>query len=297
MTTVREPAPTRRIIGTNGDPVAVANPFPVMLVDANGNPLSTAVTSSGTVALDIHDADVHTRIINRLMYRHAGVTTTLTAATIAGSSYQIVVADATGFVVGDPIHINTTSIELTHPHIAAISTPTGPAMFTLDRRLDYAHSIGDGVEKAVTNIASAAGTMASPVEYWEGPEPGEVWHLTRILFEMTHGTAGDLGLFGNLNPLANGVLLRARVNGQYGTFTNWKTNADIKSDMYDVEFDTRSSGGGTYGTSGRGTFTNAGAVVRLDGDTNDQIELYVQDNLTGLLTFSMKVQGHFEGVV
>jgi hypothetical protein len=111
---------------------------------------------------------------------------------------------------------------------------------------------------------------------------------------MTHGSAGDLGLFGNLAALTNGVLLRAKINGNYGTLTNWKTNANIKTDMFDVVFDNRSGGGGTWGTTGRGTFREAGAVLRLDGDTADQFELYVQDDLTTLLTFTMKVQGHLE---
>ena len=258
--------------------------------DGYGNPIGSL-----DGALDIHDADVHTRVINKDMHNHAGITTILTADTVAGTDYQIQVADATGFVVGDPIHINTTTVETTHPRITATTAATGPATFTLDRRLDYAHFIGDVIEKSVINMCLTVGTMAAPIEYWAAPEPGEVWHITRLLFEMTHSTAGDLGTFGDLPPLANGVLLRSRNNGQYGTFTNWKTNADIKSDMYDVDFNTRSGGGGTYGTTGRGTFTNAGAIVRLDGDTNDRIELYVQDDLTGLLTFTMKMQGHFEG--
>lgn len=284
----------------NGEPASVLvdvvdGKLASMLTGADGNPLSSYLNiATGEYVLNIHDADVHTRVINKDMHRHVGVSTTITANTAAGTTYQIEVADATGFVVGDPIHINTTTVETTHPRIRAITAATGPATFTLDRRLDYAHFIGDEVKKSVINMKTAVGTMADPIEYWVGPELGEVWHITRLLFEMTHSTAGDMGKFGDLAPLANGVLLRARINGQYGTFTNWKTNAEIKSDMYDVDFNVRAGGGGTFGTSGRGTFTNAGAIVRLDGNTTDRIELYVQDDLTGLLTFTMKMQGHFE---
>ena len=113
---------------------------------------------------------------------------------------------------------------------------------------------------------------------------------------MTHGTAGDLGLFGNLSPLTNGVTVRVKINGKYGTFTNWKTNADIKDDMFDVEFDSRAGGQGNFGTSGRGSFNKTGSVLRLDAATNDRFEVYVQDTLTGqgLSTWTLKVQGHPE---
>jgi hypothetical protein len=241
-------------------------------------------------ALNIHDADVHNSIVNQYIHQHTVTTTTLAVAS-APNDYQITVVSAVGFAINDYIHVNTTTIETTHPKILNIVGN----VFTLDRRLDKAHFIGDEVIKVYIDISTTAGTLVTPQEFFAGPPPGEIWHLTRLLFEMTHSTAGDLGLFGDLPALTNGVLLRAKVNGNYGTLTNWKTNANIKTDMFDVVFDNRSGGGGTWGTTGRGTFREAGAVLRLDGNTSDQFELYVQDDLTGLLTFTMKVQGHLEG--
>lgn len=244
-------------------------------------------------AVDIHDADVHTVIINQNIHQHTAVTTTIAIAVSAGD-YEITVADATGFAVNDFIHLNSTSIETAHQKILSIAGN----LLTLDRRLDKAHNIDDDVIKVIVDMALAGqvGTLASPQVYFIAPPPGEVWHITRLLFSIVHGTAGDLGLFGNLPALVNGVVLRAKVSGQYGTLTNWKTNADMKTDMFDVEFDLRSGGGGNYGTSGRGTFTEAGAVLRLDGDQGDQVEVDVQDDITALDFFAMKMQGHLEGV-
>lgn len=267
--------------------VTETEPFPIALFDGTGNPIS-----SFRGAIDIHDADVHNVIINQYIHQHTVIATTLAVAS-APDDYEITVVSSVGFAIGDYLHINTTSQETTHPKITNI---VGNVL-TLDRRLDKAHLIGDEVRKAIVDMAltGQVGTMAAPQEYWAGPPAGEVWHLTRMLFSMTHGTAGDLGLFGNLSSLPNGVLLRSRVNSEYGTLTNWKNNGDIKTDMYDVEFDSRSGGQGNYGTSGRGTFTNAGAVLRLDGDTNDRFEVYIQDDITALGFFGMKVQGHIEG--
>ena len=106
------------------------------------------------------------------------------------------------------------------------------------------------------------------------------------------------GKFGDLAELINGVVLRGNFGDgqQYGTLTNWKRNGDIKTDMFDVEFDSRSTGGGSYGTSGRGTFKEAGAVVRLDGDDSDKVEVYIQDDLTALASFTMKFQGHLNAI-
>lgn len=263
------------------------------LHDGDGNPLNAYHDLDTDVyVLDVHVADVHNQIINRYVHQHTATETTLAVDTVP-NAYQITVASAVGFAVNDYIHINTTAFETTHPKITAIAGN----VFTLDRRLDIAHTVGDRVTKAIIDMALAGqvGTLAAPQEYAMWPEPGTVFHITRILFAMAHGTAGDLGLFGDLAPLTNGVLIRVRINGQYGTLMNWKTNADMKTDMFDVEFDARASGGGTWGTSGRGTFTETGAVLRLDGDTNDQLEIYIQDDITALDFFAMKAQGHLEG--
>lgn len=264
-----------------------------------GNVVSIEGVGTYRGALNVHDADVHTEVINKLMHQHTDIVTTLTTPTAGdGSEYQIGIQDATGFTDGDYIHINTTTIETTHPvllsSVPALPT-TGPAVFTLDRRLDRSHIVGDEVRKSIVNMALQIGTLAAPQEYWIAPPPGEVWHITRLLFYMTHDLSGDLGKFGGIPALTNGILLRAKINGQYGTLSNWKTNGDMKTDMFDVVFDARSGGQGDFGTSGRGTFKEAGVVIRLDGDTNDRIELYVQDDITSIISFMMKMQGHKEG--
>lgn len=251
------------------------------------------VISSLDGALDVHDKHVHTVVLNKEIHLHTVTSTTLTVATSgSGSEYTITVASTVGFAVNDFLHIENGYAEYTHPKITGIAGN----VFTLDRRIDLAHPIGSTVTKAILDMSTTAGTIAAPVEYWVEPPAGEVWHIHRILFSMVHGTAGDLGLFGNLTALPNGVLLRAKRNGQYATLTNWKTNSDMKTDMFDIEFDTRSGGGGSYGTSGRGSFDKTGAILRLDGDTSDRFEIYIQDDITALTLFTMKAQGHLEGL-
>lgn len=245
-------------------------------------------------ARDTYDADVHNSAVNQYVHQHTAVTTTLAVDSSVNTNI-ISVSDATGFVVGDTIDINTTTIETTHPTIISISAATGPSNFTLDRQLDVAHLAGDEVTQAIINLASQIGTLAVPQEYLAGPPAGQVWHITNLTLAMGHGTAGDFGLFGNISALTNGVILRVKVNGRYGTLTNWKTNGEINVDTGEVTFHTRSSGGGTHGTAANGAFkTRTGAVMRLDGNSGDKFEVYVQDDLTALNFWNMKIQGHVE---
>ena len=278
--------------GVNDGDVSTANPFPVGLRDTSGNALtSTLNPGTGGYVLNIHDPDIAKPIVNKYLSQDTATTSTLAVAA-AVDDYTITVANGAVFTVGDYIKIDTTAQESTFAKITIIATN----VLTLDRRLDNAHIIGDIVTKVIIDMATTGqtGTLAAPQIYMAGPPSGEVWHITRLLFTMVHGTAGDLGLFGNLTALTNGCLFRAYNDGAYRILTNWKSSADFKVDMYDVDFDSRSSGGGQYGTSGRGTFANAGTVLRLDGTTGDQIQLYVQDNITALDLFEMKIQGHVE---
>lgn len=243
-----------------------------------------------------HPLPVET-ILNHVMFNeyahlHTGTTTTLTVATnVDGSDTSITVADDTAFTVGDHLQI---SDGVTEPTFAQILVKAGANVLELDRRIDYAHpATTTVVEKVIHDMSLAVGSMVSPQEYVAKPEGDSVCHVQRIIFSLVHGTAGDMALFGNLPALANGVVIRVKQDGKYRTLANWKINSDVKDDMFDVVFDARSSGGGSWGTSGRWTLERFGVDLLLDGSTNDAIEVYVQDDLRDLESFNMKFQGHY----
>lgn len=261
----------------------------VNIQDGYGNPISSL-----NGALDVHDADVHTIPFNEYFHRHTGISTTLSVASLANAT-SITVTSSTGMVVGDMLQISNGTIELTFPRITII---TGNVL-TLDRPLNNAYAIGTIVDVVSINMRSVAGTLTAPISYRLTPNSNQTVHLVRYIFSMTHSTAGDLGLFGNITALTNGVTVRRYdgASGTYKTFTHWNSNADIKDDMYDLEFDTRSGGGGAYGTSGRGSIKDGtGAVPKLDGSVGDYMEILIQDDITGLVRFQIKGQGHIEGL-
>lgn len=279
-----------RIKGTANELIeSVSNALKISLHDGNGNKLT-----SFNGALDVHDADVHTIPFNEYFHRHTGTITTLAVNSAIGAT-SITVASSTGIVVGNRLQIQNGVIETTFPKVTVV---TGNVL-TLDRPLDYAFSIGDTVEIVSVNMRNVVGTLTAPISYMLKPNGNQTVHMVGYIFSMTHSTAGDLGLFGNLTKLSNGVTFRRYdgASGTYKTFAHWNSNADIKDDMYDLEFDTRSGGGGAYGTSGRGSIKiRTGAVPKLDGSAGDYMEILIQDDITGLIRFTLKGQGHIEGL-
>ena len=268
--------------------VSKTNPMPCGLYDSDGNGIKSL---SG--AIDVHIADVHNIPVNDYVHRHTSPTT-LTAAASAGD-LQIQVADATGFTVGQYVHMGPigNTKEPIHPQITAQDIPGG--IVTFDHPIDFDYANGTDVTVAIIDIVtgSAGATLADPVVYTYRPHNGYVEHIERLLFSMVHDTAADDSKFGGENALPNGIVLRAYINGQYGTFTNWKSNADIKLDMFDVEYSDK-AGGGKFGTNGRGSFNRIGVVIKLDSANGDFLEFLIQDPQL-VNSLKIKMQGHVEG--
>lgn len=266
----------------------------INLHDGIGNPIGSL-----DGALNIHEADVHTVVINEQLYQATATTTTISVQTVVNDT-SLNVANTAGFAIGDNIRIDTTAVESTLPRITAI-TAGAPGVLTLDRQLDNVHLVGDAVTKVYTDIALAtpaiAGTLAAPQIFETGPGVGDIWHIYTITISMAHTAAGDMGKFGDLAALTNGLVLRAKIGGVYATLTNWKDSGDINNDTGNVSFPARSGGGGSYGTSAQGQLRIVtGAILRLDGTLGDKFYVYNQDDLTTLGFLKMKAQGHLEGV-
>jgi len=261
--------------------------IPTKLFSGAGEPIQ-----SFRGAINIHDACVHHIPINEYFHRHTGIETTLSVASSIGDT-SIAVASVTGFNEGDFVQIENGVTETTHPQITDI---TGNVL-TLDRPLDYAFSIGDNVGVVTTNMA-VTGTLENPIAFELRPDADQNWHLIRFLIGMAHTGVPDDGKFGGIAGLTNGVVMRSydAENNQYRTFTVWKSNGDIKMDMYDVDYSEKAPAG-ENGTSSRGSLKlGTGAVANLIGVNGDYLELLIQDDLADLTSFRVKGQGHIEGI-
>lgn len=279
------------ILDSNGNPIeAISAAIPVAkvaLCDSAGNLLKSA-----DGALNIHDPHVHTEIVNH-QFRQNGTTvaTTIASAVTAGDT-SITVASATGITVGMKLLIGDSPDER---HVSTVTSVTGAPTIQLDFPLDNSYAIGEAVIDVLTSM-NVTGTLAAPKSYKIAPLVTEIFHITSLQLAMTHGTAGDNGLFGNLTALTNSVVLR-KYDGLTTTFETiavWKSNGDIVVDGFEIAYASRSGGGGAYGTNAKWETANlSGAIIQLDGSNGDYLEILIQDDLSTLDDFIMHAQGHY----
>ena len=242
-------------------------------------------------ALDVHDADIHSAMFNEYFHQHTATVTTLSVAASAGDT-SIEVTSIAGFAKGNFLQLENGIVEPTFPQISVI--PAGTTLI-LDRPLDQDLPIGANVTKLLVDM-NVVGTLANPQIFEVVPDNTEFWHIISFILSATFPTAAADDLFGDGTALPNGCTLRGYngTTGLYRTFTNWKTNADIKLDMYDLPY-TDKAGGTNHGMNGNGDIHNrTGAVPKLDATKGDRLELLIQDDLSALVTFRLKAQGHIE---
>lgn len=243
-------------------------------------------------SLNVNNSWVNRKIVNESFHEHDSAVTNPTTGITAGDT--AVTADSVvGFSVGDVVKIEEDVAGLGIQEIGVLTiTIIAGSVITFDRPISNNYTTAATIERVVTNMA-VNGSLASPVIFQIDPPLGTVWQFTRILFNITDQTAMDDAKFGGITALTNGVSLRATTAaGRTVTFANWKSNSDMKLDMFDVDYSTKAPSG-FFGLTGRWTFTKAEVVAELDGDASpiQQLEVLIQDDLTGLDTFTMRGQG------
>lgn len=241
--------------------------------------------------LDINNAWLHRKIVNETYHQFTGVETTPSIAITEGDT-SITVDDATGFIIGSELMIVEGPIQ----EIGILTVTNVVAnVITIDRPIGNPYTTSAEIKEVTTNMA-VSGSLASP-EIFEIQAPiTNIWQITRILFSIVDNITPDDGRFGGIVALTNGVSLRATTAaGRTVVFANWKTNGDMKLDMFDVTYTDRAPSG-QFGVNGRWTFTSAEVIAELDGDSSpiQKLEMLIQDDLTGLIDFRMRAQGRVD---
>ena len=260
----------------------------VIISTPAGVAIGTPTGESGDTALAVHIEHLHQHIWNHYFKLNTAVTDTLNGA-VSADSKILVLNDATGFSANDMIDI---SLGAKHVHmyrkIISIATNT----LTLDSGLDVA--LTDGSVITQTSFNMAVNGSVTPQVFTVRSTTDEKVDIMRLLLSIVDNVAADDGKFGGIAALTNGVHIRRNMNdGTYQTLAIWRANKDMKEDMYDVAY-TDKAGGGNYGVNGRWTIFETGAVLNIDGDLGETIECVIQDDLTTLIDFQIKMQGHIE---
>lgn len=256
------------------------------LYDWDWNPINSL-----SWAINIHNADIHNTVISESFLQATWVSTTI-ATTQSALDTSITVVDGSWFTVWNTLTI----VEWTNKmddHFEVIAKPS-VNVITLDSPLDFALTSSAVVAKQLHDM-NITGSLLSNQIYKISPPSDKVWHIVRIIFSITDSTAMDDGLFWWLTALANWVLVRQLNNGVYKTIAKWKTNWDFGDSMYDINYSLKAPSW-EYWLTGRWTFWNFWTVIKLDWATNDELQIVIQDTLTGLNSFHFTWQWHLESI-
>ena len=176
------------------------------------------------------------------------------------------------------------------PYIPVHSSPsTGAQKDRVDRFLD---TNGNG-----TGSTAVTGDYSSAQEiFYIQPPAATVYRLARMIVYIQDTGAFDADGYGNGSALTNGIVVHKRDDS--GVIDNLTAGIPIKSNSQwgRLCFDTSLS---TYGTGDeslavRWTFTKAGQYLRLDGDSNERLEIVLDDSFLHLVDHTFLVQGYIE---
>lgn len=221
--------------------------------------------------------------------------TTITAEAVVGA-YTITVADATGAAIGESIIISDTLNErYFYAHITNVASLT----LTLDTPLDYPYANGSDLAIAShdMNVNGSVTPQVFGIRQAENPsnlQENIELDITRILLFMETAASCDLATFGDQAALARGIVLRKKnTDGTYNNIFNIRKNGDMAAIGYDLNiYAATNPVAGQDGVSFRLTFggeEKMGTVIRLG--PGEDLELVVQDNLTGITEMTMVAEG------
>lgn len=276
----------------------------VKIVDEDGLLINTVRGDTTTTKfLSMHDANAHFDWWGRHLQFFTGSTTTLTQDISIGAIELPINVTASVFLGGTPTGTNIfikdgVNEETDHVSVIDITNTT----ILIDRPLQHNYSTLSTLEITNEDLSLLTGTMVSPIIYKAQPASGVIVDINRIIVDIVHTTAGDNSRFGNIiGGLTNGLVLKLNKTKNKKILSQWKTNGEIKNDMFDLDY-TDKAGAGLFGTSGRWSFNGReknNFAIRLIGDRNDKFEVLVQNDLSSLTSMKIKTWGNLapQGIV
>jgi hypothetical protein len=161
----------------------------------------------------------------------------------------------------------------------------------IDRPINHVYVTGTTVY--ISDHSLRVDGSVTPVVLSVLPGPGQAGVFTRLMVFMEGSVDMDSGTFGPLPVLTNGVVIRKKLqDGDYVNLHNFKSNGELMSIAFDSEF-IPNNGGGTRMFNSRLTWEKMGASIGLEGDKGEELQVVIQDDLTGaaFLSFELHLQG------
>jgi hypothetical protein len=266
----------------------------ITLQDGNNAPVKIATELIGgvhtfkteTIPQDSTELPIDLRLSKTL-----GVSATL-AVSPAVNDYDVEMNTGHGFIVNDKMAIFE-EVDGNARFMVAVVLAVVSDTITLSAPVPYPFSLSAAVITYTPemNVNGAA----TPVVHSITNGNSKAVHVTRITLHMTDSTAMDDTRFGGQAALTRGIVFRKRyVDGTYQQYFSAKTNGEIGEIAGgDKSYDDK-AGGSLNGFTSRITYNGPdkrGVVIELQ--QGEAIEMLIQDDLTGLASFTTLVSGHF----
>jgi hypothetical protein len=253
----------------------------------SNNVLPLEVSERGTEGVPVFIQDQTTDPLDIVFLEFLN-NTTIAADTAVGSN-QFTATAGHGIVPGNVIEIANNEI-----FIQALVIAVAGDLITIDSPINHLYLAGSPLIISNPEM-NVLGTPASPRIFSIVPGPNQKGDITRAIIEIQDSSSMDFTKFGGIASLTNGCLMRyKKSNGDFINLFNWKSNGGFIIRAFDHQFQTK-IGGGLNAFVARTTWagqSKRGVVLRLDGDAGEELQILVQDDLTGLDRFVCVAQGH-----
>jgi hypothetical protein len=258
-----------------------------ILVDPTSG-TQTRVEANGGLAVNVQDQA--SRAVDLFFAQDVGSPTTMIMDTTA-DSYVVYLATGHGLVATDMFVMFDPSVQ--HGHTAHVVSVVGDNQVNMDRPVSYELTAANTIVQQRSMELDVDGSSTRQV-FSVGSSLTGILHITRVIFQIVCTNPALYNLFGDQTALSRGVLLRQTRNDN-GTTNHWnvKTNAELANLMYDVSVQEEAKVFDVNGLTGRLTYggqTKHGVVLALSG--GEALEIIIQDNLSGLISFRIIAQGH-----
>ena len=241
--------------------------------------------------LDVCMQDQHSPIIIANFTQLNSETTNTVATAI--DDRTITLTDITNFVDGVTITIFN-PIAARFSIMKQIGAPIGNVV-TIDTPLDLAYPIGSFVTAGDDNL-NVDGSITPQIFALRNTTERTPINIdiTRLIFTAQTDDPISLPDFGDIaGGLLNGIVLR-KVDGTFNNIFNVKSNSELLNIMFDFEIiQSTNPAQGQDGFIGRLTFAGQdkiGVTIRIEEQSD--LQLIIQDDLTQLIEFKIKMEGH-----
>lgn len=253
----------------------------VRITDSTGKEM-TLEPSGG---LPVYIQDQHTTLVSFFFRQVLNTVTVASNTTI--DTYTVTLAAGHNVVVGDVLVLKE-GVHFFQAEVITVVTNT----ITLDRPLDFAFTTAAIGQRCTINM-NVNGSVTPQIFFITPAGLSIDVDINAIHMHIEDNVAMDTSTFGGLAALTRGVLLRY-TNGSMKNLFNIKDNGEFGHHCTLVQYDDRAPAG-IYGLRVVKTFNSQsynGVTIRLSGPSNDQLQIIIQDDLTGLMEFHAIIQGH-----